>query len=316
MGVPAEGNRLLGQGLAHAHLERDGLTTVTNVQGVPCRLMSVRHPKGYLYFSIDPTFKDHRDLSRVKIEVDYFDGFHGELGVLGLQYDSKESQDGLGLAYEQTYPSVPLTGSERWLKATFHVLRGTFQNSQNAKSDFRLWASPPQLFVSRVTVTIDRSPLGPFLPLAFDAAGEARFPDWNVQWDAASRPSFAKFESVDGRRWLQIRAPGDFAVGSWRTSMLLEPGEYQFVGHALTDETDAESGSGVILRVSFARNLRPVSVGPEGTTLTHDFTVESLQYVELVCELRARQGSAFFDADSLKLIRKSPAAGLSVPALP
>jgi hypothetical protein len=302
MGQEASGNRLVGQGLAHAHLERDGLTTLTNVQGVACRLMnSHRHPKSYAYFSIDPQFKQQHDLSRVTIEVEYFDGFQGQLGVFGVQYDSKGAEDGLGSAYQQTYPSVPLRGSEQWKKATFRLYRATFQNSQNAKSDFRLWASPPELFVRRVTVAIDRSPPGPFHPLAFNAAGEAAFTDWNVQWDSGSRPSFATSQSAEpGSRWLEIHAPGNLSLGSWRTSMLLEPGAYEFVGFVRTEGT--EPGSGASLRVSFAKDARAIST--DGNMLAYDFTIDHLQYVELVCELLAAQGKAFFAADSLKLIRK------------
>jgi hypothetical protein len=50
-----------------------------------------------------------------------------------------------------------------------------------------------------------------------------------------------------------------------------------------------------------------VSKAIDGTTLSYDFTMPTSGYVELVCEFRGRQGTARFDLDSLKLIRKSKA---------
>jgi hypothetical protein len=130
------------------------------------------------------------------------------------------------------YPNVRLKGSGKWLKATFHVRDGTFQNSQNGRADFRLWVSPPELCVSRVTVTLEPVPESPSAkPLAFDAAGEAKLREWNLQWDSGSKPSFSRSAArLDGPRWLEIGAPGTPAVGSWRTCALLEAGEYQFTG--------------------------------------------------------------------------------------
>ena len=39
------------------------------------------------------------------------------------------------------------------------------------------------------------------------------------------------------------------------------------------------------------------------TNLTHEFTVPAARPVELICEYRGIRGRAFFDPDSLKLIR-------------
>jgi len=42
----------------------------------------------------------------------------------------------------------------------------------------------------------------------------------------------------------------------------------------------------------------------EWQTITYDFSVTGVADVELVCELRASSGRAWFDGDSLRLIRK------------
>jgi hypothetical protein len=303
------GSRLPGQGLEHIYWERDGRTTAMSVEGIPCRRLDLAEqgcPKGYFYFSIHPTFKSH-DLAKVRIDVEYFDGL--EAGIFGLQYDATGSGDGPGATSRPSYPNVPLKGSGKWLKASFHVTDGTFQNSQNGGADFRLWASPPELCVSRVTVTLEPVPESPpAKPLAFDTAGEAKLRGWNLQWDSGSKPSFSSSAADQaGPRWLEIRAPGTPAVGSWRTCALLEAGEYRFVGQVRTTGAEGDAGfaGGVGLRASGRTAAKRVSDAPAGTTLSCDFTMPALDYVELVCEFRSRQGSARFDLDSLKLIRKN-----------
>ena len=304
-----------GDGLEHAYWQADGRTTLMNVQGVPCRclhLTAERFPKGYLYFTMDPTFKTE-EVEKVKIEVEYFDGFDGQAGVLGLQYDATLSENrGPNPAFKPCYPNVPLRGSQKWLKATFHVNDGSFQNSQSGQADFRLWASPPEVCVKRVTVTLQPAHQWPQASnvLAFNAAGEARLGEWNVQWDASSKPSFASNRnSQKGPRWLEVRAPGTFGAGSWRTTPLLAPGEYQFVGKVRIEGLDAalsDEPSGVSLRMSYGSSGRIVSEAPDWTMLTYNFAMPALGYAELICEFRGGSGSARFDLDSLKLIRRTP----------
>lgn len=266
--------------------------------------------KGYFYFAIAPTFKE-QDVSKVRIDVDYFDGFGGQEGVFGVQYDATRLTDGSGFSSKQALPNVPLKGSGRWLKAVFHIRDATFQNAQNARSDFRLWASPPELCVSRVTVTLE--PQAPTVePLKFNSAGEAKLREWNGQWDAGDKPLFIRGTNrADGLRWLEVRAPDSDTACSWRTAPLLEPGEYQFVGKARTEEL--APGGGVALRASGRGGTRAPSQAPDWTTLTYEFTVPALGYVELVCEFRAAHGSARFDLDSMKLIRKSGTPRKSSP---
>ena len=307
---------LAHQGLTHAYWENDGRTTVMDVQGTPCRSLNGSEdgrPKGYFYFAIAPTFKQ-QDVSKVRIDVDYFDGFAGQEGVVGVQYDATASEDGSGNSSKPALPNVPLKGSGRWLRATFHIRDATFHNSQNARSDFRLLASPPDLAVSRVTVTLE--PQAPKVdPLKFDSAGVARLREWNPQWDAGSKSIFARgTNAADGLRWLEVRASDSDTAGSWRTAALLEPGTYQFVGKALTKELAPAGGAvGVTLRASGRWGVRAPREAPDWTPLTYDFAVPTLAYVELVCDFRAAQGSARFDLESLNLIRKGGAPPTKAP---
>lgn len=303
----AKRNGPTGHGLKHAYWERDGRTTVLDVEGVPCRSLSLTEEgraKGYFYFALDPTFKE-QNVSKVKIDVEYFDGFDGQIGVFGLQYDATGATDGTGQSSKALLPNVPLKGSGKWLKATFHVRDGTFQNSQNARSDFRVVASPPELCVSRVTVTLEsQAPAAE--PLRFDADGQARLNEWNVQWDSGDKPAFSRHTGeTKGTNWLEIRSPGTMSAGSWRTAVLLPAGEYEFVGRARTEGLEPGSDlAGVMLRASGMGGSRRVIHAADWMSITYGFTTIRTDYVELVCDFRGSQGSVRFDVDSLKLVRK------------
>ena len=145
-----------GTGVELNEKERDGRSTVVKVGEVPCRLMSPRtgtggDPAGYLYFSLDPAFKQ-AGARRVKIEVEYFDVvFGGNPVAFSIQYDA--SGEPTPHTYASAGASVRLRGSETWQTATFQIADATFQNAQNGRADFRVRASPPELYVRRVTVT-------------------------------------------------------------------------------------------------------------------------------------------------------------------
>lgn len=148
-------------------------------------------------------------------------------------------------------------------------------------------------------------------PLAFDAAGEAKLSAWRSQRDSGS-PSFSHNTSRrNAPGLLEIRAAGAPAYGSWRTTVLLEAGEYLFVGKARLEDLEIGPGvtrGGVTLRVSGERAAKMVTDASEWTTLTYRFSLLAMADMELVCEFRGSNGRARFDADSLKLIRASKAA--------
>jgi hypothetical protein len=148
-------------------------------------------------------------------------------------------------------------------------------------------------------------------PLPFDAAGEAKLSGWRSQRDSGS-PSFSPNPSRRNAQGLfEIRAAGAPAYGSWRTTVLLEAGEYLFVGKAQTDGLEIGPGvkrGGVTLRVSGERSAKMVTEAAEWTTLTYRFSMPAKVDMEMVCEFRGSNGRARFDADSLKLIRTSKTA--------
>lgn len=296
-------------GLAHAFWERDGRTTVMDVQGVTCRNLSLSangYPKGYFYFALNRSFKAN-DVSKVRIDVDYFDGFEGQLGVFGLQYDNSRPDEGTGYSSTALLPNVPLTGSGQWKKASFHVRDATFRNAQNSRSDFRLVASPPELSVSRVAVTLEPGAPASPEPLKFDSEGMTALRTWNIQWDSGAKPAFSRgTNETDRMHWLQILAPGAPCGGSWRTTVFLEPGAYHFLGSAkLTGEESGDTPTGrATLRASGRPGASVVSKADSWLPLEYKFNISKSEFVELVCEFRGSTGRALFDVNSLKLIRK------------
>jgi len=112
LGEAGRGNRLTGKGLEHRSRGRDTHTVVENIQGVPCRSLHLTVDgvsKGYFVLSIDPTFKE-QDISKVRIDVDYFDGLDQQAGVFGVQYDAKGSDQNAALTVKQVLPNVVLKG--------------------------------------------------------------------------------------------------------------------------------------------------------------------------------------------------------------
>lgn len=128
-------------------------------------------------------------------------------------------------------------------------------------------------------------------------------------WKPKDTPDRGRLEQVriDGRNALAIVA-GPRTSASWRTNVPLEPGRYRFEALART--------SGVV-RLPYGRN-HGATLAVDGRTsgdtgsLTGDtgwtllqarFDVSVRTAIELSCSLRAAGGKAWFDVDSLKLIR-------------
>jgi hypothetical protein len=89
---------------------------------------------------------------------------------------------------------------------------------------------------------------------------------------------------------------------------LLEEGEYQFIGRMRAEGLQFGNNitrGGVTLRISGDRTPKMLTEATDWTPFTYDFSVIGLTDIELLCELRASRGRAWFDADSLKLVRKT-----------
>jgi hypothetical protein len=112
---------------------------------------------------------------------------------------------------------------------------------------------------------------------------------------------------MDGRKCLHLRSEGG-TTASWRRSLELENGSYRFEARIRTRGVKAaedDSGKGVGVRISGKSRIGGNSVaGDSGwQTVGYDFETDGGNVV-LVAELRAQAGEVWFDAGSLRLVRK------------
>src|SRR5262249_47398420 len=69
-------------------------------------------------------------------------------------------------------------------------------------------------------------------PLPFDSSGVAKLSRWQSQRDYGS-PTFSRQNDR-----LEITASGDRSYGTWRAIVLLEAGDYEFVGRVKTESLE------------------------------------------------------------------------------
>ena len=142
-------------------------------------------------------------------------------------------------------------------------------------------------------------------PLQFDAAGVARL----TGWGPLKRTGDASLELTqsEGKSVLHIKAASEGTVASWRLRVSLPAGKFRFTGEAraeriVVNSNDPQAGAG--LRISRDKLAGKLTGDAAWTKLEHLFeTTYDGEEKELVCELRARQGEVWFDAQSLRLIR-------------
>lgn len=145
-------------------------------------------------------------------------------------------------------------------------------------------------------------------PLEFAANGAAQLSGWK-QKEASDR-WMQDEPTVDGRSTFHIRAVKGDTIASWRTSVWLEEGRYRLQATArvagvtaLTNDVKLANGAG--LRVSGEKRTQQLLGSSDWVSLEFELEVEAGgDHKELVCELRAREGEVWFDAASLKLIRR------------
>lgn len=143
-----------GQGLRLVETQRDGVTAVESRDGVAARVGRLVNDRTalYFYFQIHPAFKA-QELRGARFDVEFLDP---RPGTMGVHYDAQDSEDVSNPVYREALRPVRLEGSNVWQVASFRTRKdGLFDGLQNGHSDFRLWARTPELYVRRVTVTLE-----------------------------------------------------------------------------------------------------------------------------------------------------------------
>ena len=140
----------------------------------------------------------------------------------------------------------------------------------------------------------------------------ARLSDWQARklgGDKLKGEGVMDQTKLDNRTTLHLRILEGECILSWRTKVFLSEGRYRFEGLARTAGVVAltnvvERGNGVGLRVSGDKRAHQLLGDTDWTPLAHTFDVApGGEEKELLCELRACQGEAWFELESLRLVR-------------
>jgi hypothetical protein len=142
----------------------------------------------------------------------------------------------------------------------------------------------------------------PAEPIAFNTAGEARLTGWQPRV-TSNHGGNIRFENeeVDGTKVLKIRMSRGGGTASWRCHAELESGAYRFEG--LVRTSGAARGGGVRLRISGSRTGLVRAGEDEWTPISFRFRPRD-PVVVLVCEFEGSEGEAWFDTESLRLVRE------------
>lgn len=151
-----------------------------------------------------------------------------------------------------------------------------------------------------------RSQLAPAVPASEWVGGRRVLTGWRVE----GLPQGGRGDVVDGPagvRSLLVEAEG-VTSAAWVTTVRLSPGSYRFVGRICTAGVKSlEFGNhhGAALRVLGKTERSSGMVGDgKWREVFVDFRVADIPTdLSLLCELRGRAGQAWFDVDSLQLVR-------------
>lgn len=164
-------------------------------------------------------------------------------------------------------------------------------------------------------------------PLQFDSQGVvmlANLPDWRPEQSANDQSLVDQVTMEDGKKAFHVIAGSDRkCTAAWRLGLLLEPGKYRFEAMMRTagveplpppppPKADAPppelKGDGAGIRISRPKDKKPRSNGAIRETswqkAEYEFEVDAgNDEIKLICELRAVMGEAWFDVDSLRLVK-------------
>jgi hypothetical protein len=160
--------------------------------------------------------------------------------------------------------------------------------------------------VQRRAMSLEHQFTFPSSASQFDNAGFMAVTNW-VQTVEVGKAALTQEKDQAGRTLLHIRTEENGAA-SWRSRVRLERGQYRFQGKLKIQGIVLASDdprAGVGLRISRRKFPRKLSGDADWSSAAFDFEVQQDQSdVELVCELRAAQGDAWFDLKTLRVIRR------------
>ena len=185
-------------------------------------------------------------------------------------------------------------------------LRSALADEPQTRAQFEQYLRALKSRIIQRSASVKEQLKQPRPALQFDNNNPALISAWKFKNGVNSTATSGK-RIEDNREILIITARGGNAGGAWRSTVLLEPGHYEFTGNARTEgltPSGPKTTNGVVLCTSGERSLKRITISDEWKALHYEFDVLGIEDVELVCLFRGR-GSGLFDATSLRLSRKT-----------
>jgi sucrose-6-phosphate hydrolase SacC (GH32 family) len=159
---------------------------------------------------------------------------------------------------------------------------------------------------------------GTIPPLAF-RKDAAPLSGWQPEgFPAVTKLARIKTEERKPALWVKLEGTNSPAYGIWRTQVLLDPGWYRFEGlgrcAGVMSFRRRREGMALFPPMYAYRRQEPYRLSGDLTwqKLGMEFEVTTREDVDLVCELRADKGEAWFAEDSLQLVRLSAPSTVSL----
>src|SRR5262249_27602438 len=119
-------------------------------------------------------------------------------------------------------------------------------------------------------------------PLAIAAGQSVSLSNWYFK-TGLEHPASGERRQEQTRELFAVHAQGPTSSGSWRTLVLLGPGNYEFSGRGRSIElgdTVTATNTGVLLRVSGERTPKGLSTVENWTPLRYEFQIQGIETVE------------------------------------
>jgi len=160
--------------------------------------------------------------------------------------------------------------------------------------------------VARRARSIDDQLATPITPIDFDASGAATLTRWESKSDFG-HPAMSREPAEGGKENLHLSTTKGSSIGTWRSRFWLEKGRYKVEGRVKTrglvpDVGDSRGGAG--LRLATGRSGKYVTDTSDWSNVSHEFSIgDALGEVQILCEFRGAEGEAWFDLQSIRLVR-------------
>jgi hypothetical protein len=257
----------------------------------------------FIPHGVDQSFGvgQHQDMSRL-------DGMHFQGRIASVVMRTAEGRRRFRQKSGQLYTNV--FDADR-ISARIDAIQAGLQpalqewNNSAARGQERMANS----FKRRVTRRISdlRSQLGtPLKPVEIGNDGILRLTGWKASTVRAGEPTLTQSKDARGKVVLGVAAAPPLSTGSWRTRVIIPEGRYRLEGAirlqgVVIDQNDSRAGAG--LRISKGEMPGKLSGTSDWQKFAYEFQEPEATDVEFICELKAQEGEAWFDLESLRLVR-------------